>query len=347
MCRRGWVVVVIAVALELGGAGCLKDNPGWHESLGEAGSATTSDASTGDTTLGPTTSVGTTGTTAAGTTTVGSDASSDPTTTTSPITDSSGDATTDPSTTSTSDATTTTVGDTDTDTGTTGDPPPVCGHAATGEALMVARRFINNVEQGCGDLEGRHYVITGIAEDLVTAMGCSPDPKLGCTGCNQQDTLAFNVVTPVPDGVLATAPCVYLAAFEGAKEDANAPCRYKQMAIWHTGDLMPTAKPPEAILGHGTTTVANTVTKIHGGSLKVAPEALPGPCSCVDANDCCPDNATEYRLWMVGANETKVAPGEDGPLTYADAEFTAYNGNSQETGACVLEQQIDWWMLRP
>lgn len=341
--------VLVALGLVVAHGGCVMDNPAWHASVSDSEGSTTSTA----TTEPPTTTI---------TTTSGgsesANATTDEPTTTAVLTEPTAAATTDatattiePTTTATTDPTTTSTSTTgtesDTDTsGSTGEPPPICGAGATGEATMLARRTVNGVVQGCADLTGRHYKIVGIEGGMIKTYACAADPNLGCTGCNVLDVLHFTLQTPVPEGVLMTAPCVYLAAHDGSQSDPNQPCRYAQMAIWHDGTNAPTTAPPVAILGHTTVAVAPAVATLTGVALKVVAKDEGARCTCADANDCCPENAAEYLLKFIADDEVDLSPGASGIVSFAGQAYTAYNGNSHEPGSCEATQAIDWWLLR-
>lgn len=344
--------VLVALGLVVAHGGCVMDNPAWHASVSDSEGSTTSTATTEPP---PTTTITTTngGSESASATT-------DEPTTTAVLTEPTAAATTDatattiePTTTATTDLSTTSTSTTGTESDTessssssTGEPPPICGAGATGEATMLARRTLNGVVQGCADLTGRHYKIVGIEGGMIKTYACASDPNLGCTGCNVLDVLHFTLQTPVPEGVLMTAPCVYLAAHDGSQSDPNQPCRYAQMAIWHDGTNAPTTAPPVAILGHTTVAVAPAVAALTGVGLKVVAKDEGALCTCADANDCCPENAAEYLLKVIADDEVDLSPGASAIVSFAGQPYTAYNGNSHEPGSCAATQAIDWWLLR-
>jgi hypothetical protein len=146
---------------------------------------------------------------------------------------------------------------------------------------------------------------------------------------------------------LPSMPCIYFSAHDIEPVEQGQPCRYKQMAVWWDGSSTPAKSPPKMILGHGTAAVDPSVTALTEQVLAVTPVPSGMACSCVDANDCCPDQAREYRLSIAGTDMVEIGPGESAPLKFAGTTYDAYNGRSQETGTCSPEQQLDWWLWLP
>ncbi|MEZ4448508.1 MAG: hypothetical protein R3B09_03435 [Nannocystaceae bacterium] len=344
--RRAGATMIFTLGVVAGA--CVKDNPAWQASASEATEGSTSGSESASASIGSTSTLGTTSSESSAGTDSGvitdgsgsstSDSTTDATTVATDVTTLATDVTTD-ATDATTDATTS---------DTTGEPPPpVCGEGAFGEATMLVKRTTGGNIQDCSDLSGRFYVPLGPEGDLIKAVACSTDSNIGCFQCSDADVLYFNVSTPVPDGKLLTAPCFYLAAFDGDVYDPNSGvCRYNQLALWHNGTFAPLTTPPKVILGHSTASVVPTVTALHGGVLKVVPKPLDAPCSCVDEDDCCPDKAANYALAFSADSEAALVPGGEGMISYAKELYTAYNGNSQEPGYCDQAQQLDWWMLR-
>lgn len=234
------------------------------------------------------------------------------------------------------------------ETGSTGgEPPPICGAAGYGEAQMFGGYYLNDVPMPCGDISGRHFKFVGVEGDMVVMQPCAAESWLGCELCGPAPLLKFGLSTPEPAGTLPTMPCIYLSAHDLAPVEQGQPCRYRQMAVWWDGSTTPAKSPPKAILGHGTAAVDPAVAALTGQALTVTPVQSGVACSCVDANDCCPDQAIEYRLSVAGTDMVELGPGEFAPLKFAGTTYDTYNGRSQETGACDMGQQFDWWLLLP
>lgn len=330
---RGWGAVAGCLVL----VGCWKDNPAWIEGL-EGSSDGSGAVSTG--VVATSRADASSGATAEGSTT-GSvvESSGEP-----------GGSSGAPATTSTGDSgdsglSGSSSGDAETTTGEP--PPPVCGAAGFGEAKMLGRSYVGGIPMPCGDIPGRHFRFLAVDGDLLVAQPCSPDPMIGCDMCGLSPLLKFGLSTPEPAGTLPTMPCVYLSAHDLEPTEPDQPCRFRQMAVWWDGTNTPAKSPPKVILGHGTVAVDPAVAAVTGQGLVVAPVQSGAACSCVDADDCCPESAIEYRLAFTAADMIELAPGESSPLTFAGAAYDAYNGRSQETGACAPEQQFDWWLWIP
>lgn len=230
---------------------------------------------------------------------------------------------------------------------TSGEPPPICGAAGYGEAQMFGGYYLNGVPMPCGDISGRHFKFLAIEGNMVVMQPCAEEPWLGCDLCGPAPLLKFGLSTPEPAGMLPSMPCIYLSAHDIEPVEQGQPCRYKQMAVWWDGSSTPAKSPPKMILGHGTAAVDPSVAALTGQTLTVTPVQSGVACSCVDANDCCPDQAIEYRLSIAGTDMVEIGPGEFAPLKFAGTTYDTYNGRSQETGACNPEQQLDWWLWLP
>jgi len=333
--RAAWAAAGIGLVL----AGCWKDNPAFFVTEGP-------DTDTGDV-------VNTTNTTPAGsepaTTTTTGETTDETTTavdpsqaTTTATASTSGVASTGPDPT-----TTTTTGDSTGSTSTTGvDAAPACGSTGYGPAELLARLWHGPVAQACGDIPGRNFFIVGVEDDMLTTLPCAADPALGCVGCDLSKALDFAIHTPEPAGVLDLPPCVYLSAHGTMGAEPDAPCRYRQLALWGDGSNTPGKAAPLAVFGHDTLDVDQAVANVADAMLSVQLVPGAGECSCVDANDCCPDKAVEYALRFAAGEIVEVAPGQHAKLPLAGALYEAYNGQAFETGSCAQEQRFDWWLLR-
>lgn len=334
--RAAWVAAGIGLVL----AGCWKDNPAFFVTEGPD---TGTSGAVGTTNTTPAGSEPATTATTTGETTDDATTAVDPsqaTTTATPGT--SGVSTSGPDPT-----TTTTTGDGTSSTGTTGeDAAPACGATGYGPAELLARVWHGPIPQACNDIPGRNFFIVGVEDDLLTSLPCSADPAVGCVGCDFTKALDFSIQTPEPAGVLDLPPCVYLSAHGTTGAEPNEPCRYRQLALWGDGSNTPAKAAPLAVFGHDTVDVDPAVAAISEAMLSVALAPKEGECSCVDADDCCPDKAVEYNLRFAAGELVEVAPGQHAKLPLAGALYEAYNGQAFETGACAQEQRFDWWLLR-
>ncbi|WAS97128.1 hypothetical protein [Nannocystis punicea] len=228
------------------------------------------------------------------------------------------------------------------------DIAPACGATGFGPAELLARQWIDLVIQKCEDIPGRNFRILNVPGELVTAVACSSNPASGCTGCDYGQTLLFGFTTPEPAGLLELTTCVYLSAHGAIEAAPLEPCAYRQMALWWNDTNKPAMGAPLAIFGHDTLATDSELKQINGQDLAVQSVPTESDCSCVDADDCCPDKAGEYNLRFAVEDEEPVelAPGQHAPVTLAGETYEAYNGQSHETGACAQEPRFDWWLLR-
>jgi hypothetical protein len=339
---RGRGAVLVGCGLLL--VGCWKDNPAFMVTVteGPSGESSGGAETTGGTSIdeiGP----------PATTTSDGSTTSAvDPSSSTSTPGSTSGVGTSGFDTTSTSTTTDATTDDPPVSTSTTAeDIAPTCGATGFGPAELLARQWHGLAIQKCEDIPGRNFRILNIPGELVTAVACSSSPAAGCTGCDLQQTLLFGFTTPEPAGLLELTTCVYLSAHGPTEVAPLEPCTYGQMALWWNDTNKPAMGAPLAIFGHDTLATDSALKQISGEELTVQSVPTESECSCVDADDCCPDKAVEYNLRFAGEEEeVELGPGQHAPVTLAGETYEAYNGQSYETGACAQEQRFDWWLLR-
>ncbi len=326
-----------AIAASLVLLGCWKENPAWLDGVGgTSGSGAETSSTTATASAGTTGPIGSTG--------------DDPTGSGS-ATSSTGALSGEPGSSSDALTSTTDPGDPSSSSGdastTSGESPPVCGAAGYGEAQMFGGYYLGGVPMPCSDISGRHFKFILNEKNMVVMQPCSPDPVIGCNLCDLVPQLKFGLSTPEPAGTLPTMPCIYLSAHDIEPVEQGQPCRYKQMAVWWDGSATPTKAAPRTILGHGTTAVDPAVAELAKQTLTVTPTPTGAACSCVDANDCCPEKAVEYSLNIKGTDMIEIKPGEFAPLKFAGTVYDTYNGRAQETGACSPKQQLDWWLWIP